>query len=48
VRIKSGDLAGQTGSVISVISIEPMPIYLVELGNNGADVQIKQSELEAD
>lgn len=47
VRIKSGDLAGQAGSVISIISIEPMPIYLVELGINGEDVQIKQSDLEA-
>jgi hypothetical protein len=48
VRIKSGDLAGQAGSVISIIPIEPIPIYLIELDNNGADVQIKQSELETD
>ena len=46
VLIKSGDYAGHSGSVISIISVEPMPIYLVELGINGKEVQIKQSELE--
>jgi hypothetical protein len=48
VRIKSGDYAGQIGSVISIISVEQMPIYLIELGKIGLDVQIKQSELEPD
>jgi hypothetical protein len=46
VLIKSGDYEGQSGSVISIISVEPMPIYLIELGETGQDVQIKQSELE--
>ncbi len=48
VRIKSGEFEGQFGSVISLISAEPIPIYLVELGNDGLDIEIAQSELEPD
>jgi ribosomal protein L24 len=46
VLIKSGDYSGQSGSVISIVSVETTPIYLIELGNTGEDVQVKQSELE--
>ncbi len=48
VRIKSGEYEGQFGSVISLTSVEPIPIYLVELGNDGSDVEIAQTELEPD
>ena len=48
VRIKSGDYSGQLGSIISIISLKPMPIYLVELSSNGADIELAQSELEPD
>jgi transcription elongation factor len=48
VRIKSGDYTGQLGSVISILSVETVPVYLVELGNTGEDIQVKQSELEPD
>ena len=46
VGIKAGDYTGQFGSVISILSLEPIPIYLIELGTTGADVQVRQSELE--
>lgn len=35
VRVISGEYAGKSASVISIISIEPIPIYLVELGDGG-------------
>lgn len=46
VLIKSGDYAEHSGSVISIISVNSIPIYSVELGINGEEVQINQSELE--
>ena len=35
VRIKSGDYSGKTGEVISLISVEPEPVYMVEFSPCG-------------
>ena len=31
VRIKAGEHAGEMGSVVSLLAVEPMPTYVVEL-----------------
>ena len=46
VRIKSGDYSGKTAEVISLISIEPEPIYVVVLPPNKKSAVLPQSELE--
>ena len=46
VQIKSGGHAGEGAAVISLLSLEPTPIYLVELGSGGGDIEIAESELE--
>lgn len=46
VRIKSGERAGEGAAVISLLSLEPAPIYLVELGSGDGDIEIGESELE--
>lgn len=47
VRIKSGEHKGKCASVISLISLEPIPTYLVELDDfKGGDIKIAESELE--
>jgi hypothetical protein len=46
VRIIVGEYSGQTGEVISLISVEPEPIYVVELPGNGKSVVLNQSGLE--
>ena len=47
VRIKSGEYSGQTAEVISLMSIEPEPIYVVEIfPPYGKSVVLPQSELE--
>jgi len=48
VRVTKGAEAGKTGSVISLEDLEPEPTYLVELGEDGRDIKIKQSDLEGD
>jgi transcription antitermination factor NusG len=45
VRIVSGAYAGQSGSLVTVLSLEPQPQYIVEL-ENGFDAEILQSEIE--
>ena len=44
VKIKSGEYIGAVGSVISLVTVDSDPIYLIELGT-GKDVHIKQSEI---
>ncbi|HEX8248536.1 MAG TPA: hypothetical protein VF599_10215 [Pyrinomonadaceae bacterium] len=47
VRVKSGELAGQGASVISLIKLEPVT-YLVELDcASGGDIVIAGSEIES-
>ena len=47
VRIKSGEYSGQTGEVIALITIEPMPTYVIVLPPKEQSVVLPQSELEA-
>ena len=46
VRIKSSEHFGKTVEVISLISIEPEPIYMVELLPHGPSKVLPQSEIE--
>jgi hypothetical protein len=46
VRIKSGEYSGQTAEVISLISLEPEPLYMVVLPPNEKSVVLPESELE--
>nr|QEO74368.1 hypothetical protein [uncultured bacterium] len=46
VRIKSGEHAGELASVISLESLEPSPVYLVELHSGRGDVEMAESGLE--
>jgi hypothetical protein len=47
VRICSGPHAGAMGSLISVESLDPEPIYLVELASGKGDVLQADSTLDA-
>jgi hypothetical protein len=44
VRVRIGGDAGQVGAVISVLSLDPEPKYLIELASG--DVELDQSNLE--
>jgi hypothetical protein len=46
VEVVEGDLAGERGSLISLIELEPEPVYLVET-SDGLDVKLKESHLQA-
>jgi hypothetical protein len=46
VRITNGVHLGELGSVLSLISLEPFPVYVVELGCDGATIEVTQTELE--
>jgi len=46
VRIKAGEHAGETGSVVSLLAVEPMPTYVVELSLSGKSLTLAQSQLE--
>lgn len=46
VRIKSGEHSGQIAEVISLVSIEPQPVYVVVLPPNEKSAMLPQSELE--
>jgi len=45
VRIKAGDYSVQTAEVVSLLSCEPEPVYVLELPNADSEV-LSQSELE--
>ena len=46
VQIRSGKFAGESASIISLISLEPV-LYLIELDlPKGGDIEIAQTELE--
>jgi len=44
VRIIGGIHAGKTGSLVTVLSLSPEPLFIVEL-ESGYDAQVPQSEL---
>jgi hypothetical protein len=46
VRIRSGEYSGQAAEVISLITLEPEPVYMVVLPPNERSVVLRQSELE--
>ena len=46
IRIKSGEHAGQTAEVISLIAVEPEPTYMVVLPPNEKSLVLTQQELE--
>jgi hypothetical protein len=45
VRIKTGAHSGEIASVISLESLEPAPVYMVELAD-GTDLKVTESDLE--
>lgn len=44
VVIASGNHAGLSGSVVSIIKFEPNPIYTLETETNG-DLEVRESEI---
>ena len=46
VEIIEGQNVGVFGSVISIISLEPEVIYLIENGETGFDLNIQQNHLK--
>lgn len=43
--INSGEHRGEYAAVISLVQLNPVPEYQVELGSDGSDIIIKESEL---
>ncbi|QQS38097.1 MAG: hypothetical protein IPM56_09240 [Ignavibacteriales bacterium] len=43
--INSGEHRGEYAAVISLVQLSPEPEYLVELGTDGSDLIIKESDL---
>ncbi len=46
VRIRAGEHAGEMGSVVSLLAVEPMATYVVELSLSGKSLTLTQSQLE--
>jgi hypothetical protein len=46
VHVTGGPYAGASGSVVSLLTLDPEPGYLVELGTGG-DVELSQSQLRS-
>jgi len=45
VRVVKGQWAGFFGSLVSLITVEPEPLFILE-SEAGVDVQVKQSDIE--
>ncbi len=45
VRLKAGDRQGETGEVIALFKLEPVPTYMVELPDGTSEVAL-EPELE--
>ncbi len=45
VRVVSGELEGSFGSLVTVLELEPEPLFVLEL-ETGFDVNVRQSEIE--
>ena len=46
VRVKAGEHAGEMGSVVSLLALEPTPTYVVELSLSGKSLTLAQAQLE--
>lgn len=46
VRVKSGEHAKEVGIVVSLVAVEPIPVYVVELSLSGTNLTLPQSDLE--
>jgi hypothetical protein len=46
VRVKTGEHAGDTGSVVALLAVVPTPLYVVELSLSGMSLTLPQSDLE--
>jgi hypothetical protein len=46
VRVKFGEHAGEAGTVVALLSLEPIPTYTVELSLSGKSLMLPQSQLE--
>jgi hypothetical protein len=44
VRVISGSSAGSSGSLVSLVEVEPEPLYILEL-ETGFDIKVRQSEI---
>lgn len=47
VRVVAGTHAGATGSLVTVLSIQPEPRFVLEL-DSGFDVEVLQSEIQCE
>lgn len=45
VRVVSGMLQGSFGSLVTILELEPEPLFVLEL-ETGLDVNVRQSEIE--
>lgn len=45
VRVVSGALVGSRGSLVTVLELEPEPLFVLEL-ESGFDIQVRQSEIQ--
>jgi len=45
VRVIGGDHEGSFGSLVTVLSLEPQPRFVLEL-ESGCDIEVDQSEIE--
>jgi hypothetical protein len=46
VRVKYGEHAREVGNVVALLSVEPIPTYVVELSLSGKSLTLAQSQLE--
>ncbi|MGI9068026.1 MAG: hypothetical protein ACR2HX_16690 [Pyrinomonadaceae bacterium] len=46
VRVMSGEHAGEVGTVVGLVSLEPIPTYTVELSLSGKSLALLQFQLE--
>ena len=47
VRIKTGGHAGESATIISLVSLEPTPTYIIELDTGGGDIEVAEADLES-
>ena len=47
VVIQAGPLAGTLGVVVSLVGLDPEPVYTVELGVGTRDVHVLESALDS-
>lgn len=45
VRVVSGELTGSFGSLVTVLELEPEPLFVLEL-ETGFDVEVRQSQIQ--